>query len=173
VAARVRLAWPDDLDALAALVVKANATYREWAGSRWNPPGLVHERSRWQARLKDGAAWNAVAEAGDEIVGCVSFTDARTEEGRGDDIPGLAHLSRMFVLPERWGHGIGGRLLTRGVDEMRRRGYEEAQLFTPVENARARGFYEHHGWRVGSATRPWQGLMLIQYHLSLADRYQP
>jgi GNAT superfamily N-acetyltransferase len=109
---RVRLASEDDLDVLTSLVARANATYRQWASPDWEPPGIAHERLLWGERLGDAAAWNAVA-VSSSVLGCVSFTDARLEEGRGRRIPGLAHLSRMFVDPEHWGRGIGS-LLQRG-----------------------------------------------------------
>ena len=163
----VRLASADDLDALSSLVARANASYHEWAGPRWEPPGPAHERSRWGERFDDPVAWNLVAVSNSVLLGCTSLTDARTEEGRGREIPGLGHLSRMFVDPEHWGRGIGSALLSRAVDEMRLRRYESAQLFTPTGNARARQFYEQRGWRLDEETRDWQGLLLVRYTLDL------
>lgn len=164
---RIRLAKPEDLDALAALVGRANVTYREWTGTGWRPPAIAHERLRWRERFDDVAAWNAVAVSRGDLLGCVSFTDARALEGLGRAIPGVAHLSRMFVDPEHWGRGIGSRLLNHAVENMRRRGYERAQLFTPAGNVRSRRFYERHAWRLGEETRHWQGLVLVQYGLDL------
>jgi len=165
---RVRLATAEDLDALAALVARANATYREWAGASWRPPGIAHERSRWQDRYQDVAVWNAIAAWNEEPLGCVSFTDARRLEGAGSAIAGVAHLSRLFVDPEQWGRGIGSLLLDRAVEEMRKRRYERAQLFTAADNMRSRRFYERHGWSVGQETRRWQALLLVRYSRDLA-----
>jgi RimJ/RimL family protein N-acetyltransferase len=164
---RVRPASREDIDVLASVVERANATYREWAGLDWSPPGTAHERTRWRDRLDDPVAWNAVAEAAGVLVGCVSFTAARMQEGCSRRIPGVAHLSRMFVVPEFWGHGVGRLLLSRAVAEMHHRGYERAQLFTAAENVRSRRFYERNGWSLGEGTRRWQGLLLVQYRLSL------
>jgi GNAT superfamily N-acetyltransferase len=164
---RVRLAAPHDLDALAALVARANATYVEWAGPCWKPPGVAHERLHWRERLNDAAAWNAVAESDGHLLGCVSFTHAHTVEDDQTTIPRLAHLSRMFVDPERWRRGIGSLLLTRAVEEMRSRGYERAQLFTPTANVRSRSFYERHAWRPEDGTRYWRGLLLVRYSLEI------
>ena len=163
----VRRATEDDLDSLAALVVRANATYREWAGDSWAPPGIDHERGRWRERFHDPAAWNAVAVSNGERCGCVSFTDAREGKGAGEAIPELAHLSRLFVDPGSWGQGIGSLLLTRAVEEMHTRGYSRAQLYTAAGNERSRRFYERHGWVAGEETRQWQGLVLIRYSLPL------
>jgi len=121
----------------------------------------------WQARLEDAAAWNAVAEGRSELPGCVSFTDARTEAGEGRTVAGLAHLSRMFVDPIHWRAGVGTALLTAATEEMRRRRYEQAQLFTAILNTGSRAFYERRGWRLGNETQEWRGLRLIRYTLDL------
>jgi hypothetical protein len=96
---QVRLSAPPDLDALAALVARANATYVEWAGRGWKPPGVAHERLHWSERLNDAAAWNAVAESDGDLLGCVNFTHAHGVDNDQTTIPGVAHLSRMFVDP--------------------------------------------------------------------------
>jgi GNAT superfamily N-acetyltransferase len=93
----------------------------------------------------------------------VSFTQAHVAEDVKKSIPGVAHLSRMFVEPEYWGRGIGSLLLGRAVEEMRSRGYERAQLFTAAGNIRSRCFYERHRWRLEEETRPWQGLLLVRF----------
>ncbi len=164
---RVRLASRDDLDALAALVARANLTYRDWAGATWEVPGLANERLHWEARLEDGAAWSAVAVSDEELVGCVSFTDARTNAGGKRGIAGFAHLSRMFVDPNHWRTGLGSALLGEATAKMHESGYEQAQLFTATLNTGSRRFYEHHGWQPGTETRDWQGLELIRYTLDL------
>ena len=163
----VRQATEADLEVLAALVARGNATYREWAGASWRAPRIDHERLRWRQQFDDPAAWNPVAVASGDCLGCVSFTDARAEEGRGKAIPGVAHLSRMFVDPQNWGCGIRSLLLLRAVQEMRERGFRQAQLFTPEKNIRSRRFYERHGWCAGDEIRRWQGLPLIRYCLDL------
>jgi GNAT superfamily N-acetyltransferase len=161
--ASIRTASLEDLGPLSSLVARANATYVDWAPNGWQPPGAAAEKLSWQARLGDGAAWNAVAEGGGDLLGCVSFTDARTAAGEGSRIAGLAHLSRMFVDPIHWRAGIGTALLAEATEEMRRRRYRQAQLFTAIQNAGSRAFYEHQGWRLGTETQEWQGLQLVRY----------
>lgn len=142
------------------------ATWEEWAGPGWEAPEASDERRRWRDRIDDPRAWNVVAAGGDELLGCVSFTDARDDDGRVT--PARAHLTRLFVAPEHWGRGIGGELMRHAVEEMRGRGYSRAQLFTPAANAPARGFYERHGWRLSDArARRWRGLPLARYALDL------
>jgi ribosomal protein S18 acetylase RimI-like enzyme len=67
-------------------------------------------------------------------------------------VPELCHIAMIFVAPERWGEGIGGRVLGGRVldgvlEEARSRGYERAQLWTHADNARAQGLYEKYGFR--------------------------
>jgi len=163
----IRTASPEDLESLASLVARANATYADWAGNGWEPPRAATERLSWQVRLEDAAAWNAVAEGRSELIGCVSFTDARSAAGEGKKVVGLAHLSRMFVDPIHWRAGVGTALLAAATEEMRRRCYAQAQLFTAILNAGSRAFYERHGWRRGDETREWKGLRLIRFTLDL------
>jgi ribosomal protein S18 acetylase RimI-like enzyme len=73
----------------------------------------------------------------------------------------------MFVDPEHWRRGIGRLLLDRAVEEMRKRGYRKAELFTPTRNIRSRRFYERHACCSGEETRRWRGLVLILYSLDL------
>jgi ribosomal protein S18 acetylase RimI-like enzyme len=106
----------------------------------------------------------------------VSFTPARGHPFEQSDggwldeppIPGEAHLWQLFVLPDRWGAGIASALHDRAIAAMRAQGYERARLFTPIENARARGFYERRGWsRAGQGFDSEMGLQLVEYRIEL------
>src|SRR5688572_16369242 len=84
------------------------------------------------------AGWTLIAVDSNVAVGTVHFTNARAERGEGNAIAGRAHLSGLFVLPARWGEGIGSGLLEAALAEMRSRGYRKAQLFTAAANQRSR-----------------------------------
>jgi len=45
------------------------------------------------------------------------------------------------------GTGVAAQLLRRGEDEVRGNGHSRAWLAVVAGNARARAFYERHGWR--------------------------
>jgi GNAT superfamily N-acetyltransferase len=164
---RIRAVSAEDLKPISSLVERANATYREWAEVNWQAPGEAHERLHWQALVHDPRAWNAVAVSDNELLGCASFHDAHGSSGRAEIGIGLAELSRLFVAPEHWRRGIGKQLLRRAVEEMRRRNYQNAHLFTPADNSRARSFYEQQGWQLCNGTRRWQSLLLVRYGKSL------
>jgi hypothetical protein len=52
---------------------------------------------------------------------------------------------------------------------MRRRSFDQAQLFTAGSNVGSRGFYERRGWALGGETREWQGFRLVHYTLDLTE----
>ena len=162
-------AQPEDADRLASLSRAAKLSYRAWAQPGWKPPSLAAERARWARRFADPAGWTLVASDSNTALGAVHFTDARSERGEGEAIAARAHLSGLFVLPPRWGEGVGGALLGAAVDEMRNRRYREAQLFTAVANRRSRIFYEGHGWQIDATnTHRHDDLWLARYELRLA-----
>jgi GNAT superfamily N-acetyltransferase len=153
-----------DPERLASLSRAAKLTYRDWAQAHWQPLSSAAEGERWDRRLRDPIGWTAIAFDSAEPVGVVHFTTARTEFGKGQPIAGRAHLSGLFVLPTRWGEGIGSALLDAVVAEMSDRGYHSAQLFTATANRRSRRFYESRGWRASKVdSHEDDGLWLTRY----------
>lgn len=59
---------------------------------------------------------------------------------------GSGELHTLYVLPEYWGRGCGGLLLEHGVEWLRGQGLSPVYLWALETNARARGFYEKHGF---------------------------
>lgn len=87
--------------------------------------------AEWRARLaSDATVLLAVVDG--EIVGTVS---ARPP-----------WLEALFVVPERWGEGVAGRLHDAALDRIAAGGCTPAQLDVMADNARARRFYERRGW---------------------------
>ncbi|WP_313692061.1 GNAT family N-acetyltransferase [Halorarum halobium] len=77
--------------------------------------------------------------------GVVGFVSARPREGGA-----TFDLGRIYVHPDRWGEGIGGRLLDRAETAVRERGGDRIELGVMAENDRAVAFYESAGYdRVG------------------------
>jgi ribosomal protein S18 acetylase RimI-like enzyme len=59
---------------------------------------------------------------------------------------GTAELYRIYVHPDRWGEGIGGRLLAAAEDNLGDEGYDRLRVSVLAENAVGVGFYEAHGF---------------------------
>jgi GNAT superfamily N-acetyltransferase len=76
-----------------------------------------------------------VVRDGERIVGFCQFGD-----GRGPQ------LYRMYVLPDYWRLGIGGRFVEMMEDEWRRRGVSEYFCFVHGRNEIGKAFYVKHGF---------------------------
>ena len=70
----------------------------------------------------------------------------RAEGGADPVIPGGWFLSYLFVVPERWGEGIGGALLDAVLAEAKRRGYSRMHLWTHDDNERSHRLYRSRGF---------------------------
>lgn len=56
-------------------------------------------------------------------------------------------VRHLAVHPDHWGRGLARAALERAVAAIAGGGAAEAQLWCLVDNTRARGLYEHLGWR--------------------------
>jgi putative acetyltransferase len=81
-----------------------------------------------------------VAEDDGQFVGVVSVGP------HGD--PGVAWISKVFVVATARRHGIGQRLLDAAVEAARARGYREIGLRTRLVFRDAIRLYEKNGWTV-------------------------
>lgn len=77
-------------------------------------------------------------------------------------------LGRLYVNPDRWGEGIGRRLLERVEVRTRQRGAERLRLGVMAENERAVGFYEAAGYqRIGVHEDECIGTTAYEYEKEL------
>lgn len=97
--------------------------------------------------LTKGDSFFVVASSGGPLVGSALGMQALEDDGAGPPIPGLCHISMVFVQPSHWGRGIAKLLMRELMNEGRRRGYVAFQLWTQADNDRARSLYEGLGFR--------------------------
>ena len=156
---RVRNAVPDDAEAIARVQVRS--AQRGFAGifsaealATLDPEPRV---ALWRERLP------LVAEEEGEIVGFAHV-------GPSDEEP-VGEVYRLFVLPERWGTGIGRALIERALDQLRAVGFSEATLWVHADNPRARRFYEAGGWRLDGSEKELEQFDIrvteVRYRISL------
>ena len=157
-----------DRDELVDLVLRCDATYRDWAGPSLRLPQRDEEVAHWHRRFADPVQRIRVAEVDGEIAGTCAWTQARQAHGVGPLIPGRAHVSAVFVDPRHWRKGIAATLLGEACAAMTEAGFESAQLWTP-EGAPARRFYEASGWTANGNTlhMPELNLPLVMYERPL------
>jgi GNAT superfamily N-acetyltransferase len=126
----IRSAQPADMAAVA--VIWHRAWHVGHAGHV--PEGLTAARTldAFQARTPARVADTMVAEIDGELVG---FTMVEGDE-----------VEQVFVDPRSHGAGVAAPLLAAAEQQVAAAGHEVAWLAVVVGNARARAFYEKHGW---------------------------
>jgi len=127
----LRPARPEDMAAV------ADIWHRAWhvAHPGHVPAGLTEARTAeaFHARTPSRVADTTVAEEDGVLVG---FTMVAGDE-----------VEQVFVDPERHGTGVAAPLLAAAEQRVAAAGHDVAWLAVVVGNARARAFYEKHGWR--------------------------
>lgn len=165
----LRPAELEDAPKMATLFRAGFESFRDWAPAGWSPPEDLDGPAEFEQALRRPDVWARVVGDGSDLDAYVAIRPATVTRGGDDMIPGLGHLWMLFVRRECWGRGLARLLLGAAVEEMRRRGFEEARLFTPAGNRRSRELYERAGWRaVASAIEPAAGgLRVTEYRLIL------
>ena len=157
----IRRGGPADVEPAVAVWLAANTARR--AGLPPRPE--QEERARGQLRKPD--AFLLVADAAGDVVGMALGMQGLADYGAGPPVRGLCHVSMVFVAPDRWGMGLGGRLVDALLTEARSRGYDRVQLWTQADNARARRLYEGRGLRPSGRQKDEFGERIVHYQRAL------
>jgi ribosomal protein S18 acetylase RimI-like enzyme len=137
----IRPGQSTDFESAVAVWRAANTARR---AGRPVPP--EHE-TRVRGHIQKPEAFVFVADDDGEIVGMGMGTQGLAADGAGPPLPGLCHVAMVFVAPNRWGEGVGRRILDALLSAARARGYDRAKLWTHVGNTRAQRLYEGNGFR--------------------------
>lgn len=103
---------------------------------------VERRESGWRQVLAQGASELLVARANDEVVGFVSYGRSRD----ADAAPATGEIWAIYVLPARWGSGIGNALWTAARARLAAMGCSSVTLWVLAGNARAIAFYEAQGF---------------------------
>jgi ribosomal protein S18 acetylase RimI-like enzyme len=145
-AVEVRPAVIDDVDGIVSVAEAAwHAAHAPIVGEAAVERFLeeFYDADAFRRLIDDDAALLAVATA-DAVRG---FVAARPD----DDATDAYHLTRLYVEPDRWGEGIGRRLLRWAEDRAAANGAGRLTLGVMAANDRAMGFYEAAGYRRADA----------------------
>jgi GNAT superfamily N-acetyltransferase len=145
----VRTARPEDASRLAEVYVAAGRA--GWAGHLREETiqAFTSSAEEWQEGIGHPEVSILVAELDGEVAALATLLpsdDPDTDPGK------VAKLGRLYADPEAWGRGLGSALLVASREELERRGYREATLWTAEWNP-TRGLYEAHGWHWDGASR--------------------
>jgi GNAT superfamily N-acetyltransferase/uncharacterized Zn finger protein (UPF0148 family) len=125
-----------DVDAALSVYERSNLARRQGV---W--PNRADRVEQVRAHLGDPTSWFLVANDGPALVAMASAEALRDEDGAGPVRPGHCFLNLLFVLPERWGEGIGGVILDALLAEAKRRDYSRIHLWTDEDNERSHRLY--------------------------------
>ena len=98
-------------------------------------------KERWGGNITRNGRTEIGAFEGGKIVGTASFGASRWEKFRD-----YGEIVTIYLLPEHIGRGAGSALMERCISELKEQGYRKVLLWVLEENARARRFYEKHGF---------------------------
>jgi GNAT superfamily N-acetyltransferase len=141
-----------DVDAAVSVFERSNLVRRQ--GS-WPNRAVRVERVR--THLRDSASWFLVAEEGSALVAMASAEPLRGDSRAGPVMPGGCFVSYLFVVPERWGDGIGGVILDAVLAEAKRRHYSRIHLWTHEDNERSHRLYRGRGFSPTGRTANGEG----------------
>lgn len=150
-AVRIRFGEAADVDAAVSVIERSNLARRHGA---W--PSRLARVERVRAHLGDPASWFLVAHQGPATVGMVSAGPLRGDDSADPVTPG-GFLNYLFVVPERWGEGIGGMMLDAALAEGKRRHYSRVHLWTHEDNERSHRLYRSRGFAPTGRTADGEG----------------
>ncbi len=147
--AEVRFARPDDASRLAEVYVAAGRA--GWADHLREETiqAFTSSVEEWEEGIAHPEVSILVAELDGAVAALATLLPSDDPVA---DPAKVAKLGRLYADPEAWGRGLGSALLVASSEELERRGYREATLWTAEWNP-TRGLYEAHGWHWDGATR--------------------
>jgi GNAT superfamily N-acetyltransferase len=141
--ARICQAGVDDAPALAGLHLRtALFAYASIFPPEAPRPNLDRLALDWEQRLGGLHTPNVrcfLGVVGDHTAGVIMA-------GADPDVFEMGHITRFYVDPPHWGHGIGSSLYEAAISHLRQVGYGQASLWVLEGNVRARAWYERLGW---------------------------
>ncbi len=115
---------------------------------------------RWAEIIEARGEQIRVAIVQGRVVGFASSGPYRVESGNDKTLnttvfaePGsIGELYGFYVHPDSWGTGVADELHDHALNTLRADGWMRLKLWVLADNARARRFYERHGWTADGAS---------------------
>jgi ribosomal protein S18 acetylase RimI-like enzyme len=105
-----------------------------------------------------------VADDDGALVGMALRLVGRADDGAGEPIPGLCHLTGICVVPALQGRHVGGRLVDVVLTAALSDGFTRVTLWTHRDNFRACQLFEARGFRrTGRVTQDEHGEPMLHF----------
>jgi GNAT superfamily N-acetyltransferase len=166
---KIRKATLEDAEAIATVHVASwQAAYKGIMPEQFlKTLSLEARAATWRKLLQAGTSQALVAQVDEVIIGWIAFGACRDK----DKYSNWAEIEALYVLPEFWRKGIGGRLSDSARQLLHTAGYTFATLWVLSENHHARAFYQRNGFTQDDSSKLIQigGVQLteIRYHCAL------
>lgn len=152
---RLRDAAVKDLDILTDVHTRTRTAYYAAGGvperELADPAARSKRHDAWARVLATSTRTTLCAEdPGGTVVGLLTAGPPHHEDL---DAARNYELYQIGVLPNTWGHGVGGALHREFIARAAATGCDEGVLECWVPNTRAQRFYARHGWRPDGARR--------------------
>lgn len=161
----IRPAVPEDAPVLARIQTEAwNAAF----GGILSPEALAQA-----TQLEEAQAMHAYVlehQLAHVSLQCVDgFPQGMTAWSKNRDNlgPEVAELICIHSLPQLWGHRYGAHMIHRVLEEAKQAGYVRLVLWVFEANARARRFYEKHGFHMTDRRQENLGATEVMYEIAL------
>jgi ribosomal protein S18 acetylase RimI-like enzyme len=147
-------------------IEEIGAAVTVWRAS--NPDSTAPEHAdSLRSWARDPDALLLVAESGGRVVGMVLLQPGRDQDGAGDLVPGLCHLTGLAVRPESQRSGIGSALLDAALREAAGREATRVTLWTAGDNAAAQRLFGSRGFApTGRSARDGGGTVMLHFERS-------
>ena len=113
----------------------------------------------WERRFANNECIALALVRGEQIVGF-----AAVALSPDDDVKGTAgRLNRIYLHPSAWGNGYGNTLMHWCEETIKALGFKTIRLWVFEVNARARHFYEKHGYKPDGCSKQNFGAAMVRY----------
>jgi ribosomal protein S18 acetylase RimI-like enzyme len=152
-ASEIRRASAEDAGAIAQLLHDFNSEYEDFT------PGVPALTERLAELL--AANEIVVLLAGTPPLGFALFRLRPSLWAKAEDV----YLEELYVVPDRRGQGVGGKLLDTAIETAREMGADHFELTTGEADTEARGLYKSRGFtnREGAPDGP----RMLYYEIDL------
>ncbi|PCE23311.1 hypothetical protein BWP39_26920 [Paraburkholderia acidicola] len=166
---KIREATLEDAEAIATVHVASwQAAYKGIMPEQFLKTLSIEARAAtWRKLLQAGTPHVLVAQVDETIIGWTACGACRDKDKDNN----WAEIEALYVLPEFWRKGIGGRLSDAARQLLHTAGYSFATLWVLSENHHARAFYDRNGFAQDDSSKLIQigGVQLteVRYHYTL------